>query len=585
MTDSGQAGRSGAASAIPSATGLDATRALWRSLVKNARHEPWQAVWASLVYVPLYVLFEALTYGVVTGLQVIVPWNPLPALAVVLVAWGGLRYVPAVFIGVLLSDIFLRDQGGTGVVIAAAVVATAYSVGGYLLRRLTRIGESDPSPRDLSIFIAVALGCAVLAAVADAVVNLIDLRITVAVVARDALERMTGIMVGLVVVGPLLLQTTSGSVRAAMGTGPERRRTLRRFVLFVLMLAAILLVIFGVRPLDEYRMFYLLFLPALAVAMRYGLAGAAVAVGLVQCGLLLALAVVEVQSATALEFQILMLSMAITILYVGALAGETARQSEALAARARELRQQSEALAEAQKVAATAELAGALAHELNQPLSAITNYARACRTLAEREGGSAVLTDSLGRIAEESSRAGEFVRRMRDFFRTGMQREEICRIEPLLNAALAQAADRIERLGVVVRVRCPVTDLAVRVDRVQFGTVLANLVKNALDSLADREAGRHLDLLAEARLAQGELVLRIAVTDNGPGVAEDLRAELFSAMATSKPQGMGLGLAISRSIVERHGGRLWLDSASNPTRFCMELPLAAPAAGGLSEFR
>lgn len=526
-----------------------------------------------LAYVFTYVLLEAATNGLITSLRIIVPWNPLPALALALVAWGGVRYVPAVFAGVLVSKLWLSDDSVNGLVIAAAVVAIAYSAGGYLLRRLTRIGTTDPDVRDLTIFIGVALGCSVLAALADAAVSLYRPDLTFVAVARETIERITGIFVGLVVVCPLLLQIANGSVTAALGSGTLRRQTLRHLLILVTALITILVLIFGLRPFDEHRMFYLFFLPALAVSMRYGLVGAVVAVGLVQLGLLIALAVLNLDSALALQFQFLMLALAITILYVGTLAGAATRQSAALAERARALRRQSEALAEAQKVAATAELAGALAHELNQPLAAISNYARACRTLAERGDSQALLIESLRHIAAESARAGEFVRRMRDFFRTGLLRTEDSLVEALLAAALNQASDRIERLQVKLQIRCAEPGLHLQADRIQLGTVFDNLVKNALDALSEHPGRRQLELCARRIHHGGTELLRIEVSDNGPGVPPELRSELFSAMATTKPQGMGLGLAMSRGIVERHEGRLWLDSAHNPTRFCMEFPL------------
>ncbi len=564
----------------PAPSGFERSKSLlasWRVFLASRalalRQEAWRPLALGLVYIFAYVLLEAATNGLITGFRLIVPWNPLPALALALVAWGGVRYVPAVFIGVLISKLWLSDDSVNGLVIAAAVVAIAYSAGGYLLRRLTRIGATDPDVRDLTIFIGVALGCSVLAALADAAVSLYRPDITFAAVARETIERITGIFVGLVVVCPLLLQIANGSVAAALGTGPTRRQTLRHLLILIAVLVAILGLIFGVRPFDEHRMFYLFFLPALAVAMRYGLAGAVVAVGLVQLGLLIVLAILNVYSLIALQFQFLMLALAITILYVGTLAGETTRQSAALAERARALRRQSEALAEAQKVAATAELAGALAHELNQPLAAISNYARACRTLAERGDSQALLVESLRRIAEESARAGEFVRRMRDFFRTGLLRTEDCLVEALLSAALNQASDRIERLQVDTRVRCNEPWLHLQADRIQLGTVFDNLVKNALDALAERPGRRQLELRARTVRHGNADLLRIEVSDNGPGVPLELRPELFSAMATTKPQGMGLGLAMSRGIVERHGGRLWLDSPQDPTRFCMEFPL------------
>ncbi|HOX89089.1 MAG TPA: ATP-binding protein [Burkholderiaceae bacterium] len=532
------------------------------------RRRPWS--WSGgprrflligVTYVLLYVLLDVITPQT---------WNPQPALAMALVAWGGLRYVPLVFLGALIADLVASPSSGPGIVVAALIVTAAYSAGGYAVGRFTRIGRSDATARDLSRFLVVALVCAVLAALADAVVSLGDPRLPLRALALITLERLTGNVVGVVVVGTLLLQWTGGALPELFADPSARRGLLRDLALFLVLLAVALVAIFGVKPLDEFRMFYLLFLPALAIAMRQGLSGAAVAAALVQAGLLLALVVSQTRAATALEFQLLMLALAITTLYIGALAGERARQAVALDARAAELRRQSEALADAQRVAATAELAGALAHELNQPLSAISNYARASRLIAEQGHDRALLLDTLARIADESARAGEFVRRMRDFYRSGQLHLLLCPVGELLRDAAGQPAERSVRLGVEVQVDCVPPDLVLRADRVQLGTVLANLVKNALDALESVPPPRKLWLRAWEVSGPGRIVIEVA--DTGAGVAPEVRATLFDPMTTTKPQGMGLGLAMSRRIVERHGGRIWLESPLHPTSLRMDFP-------------
>lgn len=530
-----------------------------------------QRLLISVVYVLLYVLLDLNTPQT---------WNPQPALAMALVAWGGLVFVPAVFAGTLLAHGLSSSSGGPGMLLAAAIIAAAYSAGGYAVGRFTRIGRPDASARDLTRFLAVALACAVLAALADTLVGVGERALPFIAIALATLERLTGNVVGVVVVGPLLLQWSGGALTTQLDMPASRRRLLRDLALFLGVLAAMLFAIFSVKPLDEFRMFYLLFLPALAVAMRHGLGGAVLAAALVQAGLLIALTLSQTRAATALEFQLLMLALAITTLYIGALAGERTRQAVALDARASDLRRQSDVLAEAQRVAATAELAGALAHELNQPLSAIANYARASRLIAQQNQDRALLLDTLGRIADESARAGEFVRRMRDFYRSGQLRLQECAVAELLGAAAGQAAERAERLGVTIEVSCAPPELQVLADRVQLGTVLANLVRNALDALEAQHGPQWLWL--RATQAEDSAEVQIEVADTGLGVAEEVRATLFNPMSTTKPNGMGLGLAMSRGIVERHGGRLWLESAVGPTRLRMTLPaIAAPPRSGV----
>jgi C4-dicarboxylate-specific signal transduction histidine kinase len=260
-------------------------------------------------------------------------------------------------------------------------------------------------------------------------------------------------------------------------------------------------------------------------------------------------------------------------MYLGLLSSERERAARRLASRERELREQRNALSEAQRSAATAELSAALAHDLNQPLSAIGTYARAARLLAERgDDDRATLFRTLEQIAAESARAGQFVRRMRDFFRTGSMHSEQVRVADLLDRAHAHLHDRLERTGVALETAVQRDLPMLRTDMVQVGAVLDNLLGNACDALALAPSPRRIRVTA-ARLADAPTpTVRITVQDNGPGIAAELRPQLFKPLATSKPHGMGLGLALSRSIAEQLGGGLSFDADSSVTTFHLDLP-------------
>jgi two-component system sensor kinase FixL len=299
-----------------------------------------------------------------------------------------------------------------------------------------------------------------------------------------------------------------------------------------------------------------------------------VAVPLVQLGLMAALTLSQSRAATAFEYQMLILALALTSMYIGLLTSERERVARRLAARERELREQRDALNETQRTAATAELSAALAHDLNQPLSAIGTYARAARLLAERDSiDRAKLFHTLDQIAAASSRAGQYVRRMRDFFRTGTMASERVAVEDLVGRAGAHLRDRIERAGISLELSIEPGLPPLRIDAVQAGAALDNLLGNACDALANAQRPRRIRVRA-ARLAGARRpLLRITVQDSGPGVPEELRPQLFKPLATSKPHGMGLGLALSRSIAERLGGGLSFDAASSVTTFHLDLPI------------
>jgi C4-dicarboxylate-specific signal transduction histidine kinase len=209
---------------------------------------------------------------------------------------------------------------------------------------------------------------------------------------------------------------------------------------------------------------------------------------------------------------------------------------------------------------------------LNQPLSAIGTFARASQVLAERgDAERAKLNETLDQIVQESARAGQYLRRMRDFFRTGSMRLEQVNVASLFENTHAHVRDRLARADIQWRCTIEPGLPEVSVDAVQIGAVLGNLVVNACDALEGRLTWRQVHLKAFRITDGGECQVRILVQDTGPGVPSEVRQRLFTPLATSKPNGMGLGLALSRSIAERQGGRLWFDPDREMTTFCLDL--------------
>jgi two-component system sensor kinase FixL len=181
-----------------------------------------------------------------------------------------------------------------------------------------------------------------------------------------------------------------------------------------------------------------------------------------------------------------------------------------------------------------------------------------------------LLADTLAKIDREATRAGQVVHRLREFFRGGGLRLETLSAAELIEEGLAPARRRAERAGITVTVELHGDLPLFMADRVQMGTVLHNLVVNAIEAIeADDPRTRAIAITAR-RLDAGRL--RFCVRDSGRGVVPEMRGRLFESFATSKPEGMGLGLTISRTLVEAHGGELELDNP-RPTRFCFTLPI------------
>lgn len=201
------------------------------------------------------------------------------------------------------------------------------------------------------------------------------------------------------------------------------------------------------------------------------------------------------------------------------------------------------------------EMASNIAHEINQPLAAITNYAEGMTRLIDAgRTGPALLRDGVRGIAGQAERAGLIIRRIRSFVRRREFRREHLDVNEVLRETLPLFEGTASRLGVPLHVH-PDPDLPqVYADRIQIEQVLFNLLQNALDAMTETD-GRERGIEVTARLA-GEAV-EIKVRDHGSGLTVEAEAHLFDAFFTTKPNGLGLGLSICRTIIENHSGRLW----------------------------
>ena len=220
-------------------------------------------------------------------------------------------------------------------------------------------------------------------------------------------------------------------------------------------------------------------------------------------------------------------------------------------------------------------MASTLAHELNQPLAAIANFLHAARKLAVR-GDAAQLPDLLFDAEQSALRAGQIIRRLRELVARGRIERRPTRVRALLDEVAGIALLDAGALGIVHRIEVADDTPPAIVDPVQIQQVLINLVRNAVEAM--RESPVRALRLTAARAEDG--MVAIAVDDSGPGVHPTLRETVFSPFATTKEEGMGIGLSISRTIVEAHGGRIWADDApGGGAVFRFTLPAARePAA-------
>jgi two-component system, LuxR family, sensor kinase FixL len=214
-------------------------------------------------------------------------------------------------------------------------------------------------------------------------------------------------------------------------------------------------------------------------------------------------------------------------------------------------------LAHVSRLSAMGTLATSLAHELNQPLTAVANYVETARDLlhAPDEETLAIVREALDDAAKQSVRAGQIVRRLRDFISRGETERYIESLPRLINEANALALIGTGEQGIEVEVKLDPNADEVLVDRIQVQQVLLNLIRNAIEAMRESR-DRVLSILTRV---QDDGMIRVTVADTGLGLAKEVAAQLFQPFVSTKETGMGLGLSISQTIIEAQGGRIWAE--------------------------
>jgi two-component system, LuxR family, sensor kinase FixL len=312
-----------------------------------------------------------------------------------------------------------------------------------------------------------------------------------------------------------------------------------------------------------YYLFNLLFLPVIWVAMREGYAGVALALVTIQLTLAVLTAFVGYNTTDFAILQLLMLVLSITGLLLGAV---TTEREDA----AQRLREQKREMARMVSNARAGAMGMALAHEVSQPLSTVATYLHAARRLLQASVASAPVMDALVKAEAEAHRAREVLERIRDFVSNGNLNLTAVDLSALAEKIGALCREEAAARGVLVEVENMGLVPLLEADGVQIEQVLINLVANAIDAAAERSDARGRVIM---RVAAKSDAIMLRVEDNGRGVAPELADNIFDAYQTTKPRGMGLGLHLSRRIVQRHAGRLWWEPVTTGgARFVVELP-------------
>lgn len=205
------------------------------------------------------------------------------------------------------------------------------------------------------------------------------------------------------------------------------------------------------------------------------------------------------------------------------------------------------------------EMASGIAHELNQPLTAVTNYAGACQRMIQAGQDAQRLLEPLESIQKQARRASEIIRRLRAFVRKQQpQKTQVC-LEQLIHEALMLIKTSILRHNIPLLLSLEDDVPDIRVDVIQIEQVILNIVQNAIDAMRDTDSHRRQILIRSHLTPDG--MVQTNITDTGPGMDAELKQQVFDAFVTTKGKaGMGIGLSLCRSIIEAHGGHLWVES-------------------------
>jgi len=510
------------------------------------------------VFAPCYLALDWASYIDPVGPFNITPWNPQPALAIVWMMLTGLVHAPAVFITIALADIVIRHApGGPGITVLTALILTSGYCGIAWTLKALLADTALRSTRQLTLFVAVAVaGAGIVGGAFIGALHAFSL-LGKTPLFEAGMRFWIGDAVGILVTAPLLFAVADADRRSALIALARKPEALLQMAVLV----GTVWLIFARFGADPSRHFYLLFLPLIWIAIRFGMNGAIVAVAIVQLGVVLGIHGEGGMPLPILELQALMVALTLTGLFLGVIVDQ--RQAA------------EEGLRETLRLAAAGEMAGAIAHEVNQPLTAVANYGRSAQMLLQRgHYTEAEIEDILARILVEADRAADVVRRLRDLFRSGTTRLEVVSLEQLLRAVRRIGEAAIEKRNISMEIEEGRGLPPLFVDRLQVEVIFRNLVANSVESLAasGQKAGR-----IKVQVKQhDENHLLIVVQDDGPGIPPAARDRLFEPFVSGKSTGMGLGLAVSRAIAEAHGGTLEAASVAHG-EFHLVLPCAQNA--------
>jgi signal transduction histidine kinase len=514
-----------------------------------------------VIYIAAYVALDWVSFIEPYEHFNITPWNPNTGLSFILILVFGRRMIPFLLISPLVADLVNREIAGPWVIeiISVGIIAGGYSAALiFLTRPNTRVDPALSSLRDLVLLILVVATSAAFVASGYVGVRVVAGLLPATDFVAATLRYWIGDMIGVLGLAPFALFALT-------------RRRILPFVsietgLQCVAIIGALVIVFLFAEEREFQLFYVLFLPIVWMAVRNGTEGASVGILITQLGVILGVGLFPAQREELIAFQALMLVLTMTGLIAGELVAERRRAES-------QLRLHRESLARVSRLGSIGELAAAVAHEVNQPLMAAGVYMRlVAESINSGNTDTSEVAETAKKAVAQVDRAAEVIRRVRALVQLDRTNRSSVPFQRIVKQAIEVIQSDLDRAKVTARFHSVSQLPPVRVDVLQIEQVMLNLVRNSIEAISN-SGTRNGSILIEAKLVSDEFI-EVSLFDNGPGFTREQIESGFLPLSSTKPDGLGVGLPLCKSIIEAHGGRLWVDEALRGTPVRFTLPVA-----------
>lgn len=498
------------------------------------------------------------------------PWNPEAGLAVAAVLLYGRRAVPllaAAHFACLALWAPFSNLAWT-LILSIAHMGTLALLAHFLRDRLAAF--EPPTVRSATGFALAALTLSVATAMVRGGIAIPATDWSSAKIMQVIFTVATGNMVGIITVLPLFSGWPEFNQQRSLARSWDRWTSL-----LIALLIAVCIFIFASEAIDQFKFFYLVFLPVITLAIRHGFMGATVATALASSSMIALLQMREYDPTSVTGLQVLMIVLTLTGMLLGAAVTELKRAFEERLRVYQRWQEAQEALGRAAQLSLASEMAAAVAHDIAQPLAAARNYLRsAYRRVQQRKQPPQDLSTDLKAAVTQIDSAASIIRQTREYLKKGEVQKVPSHVLEIVNFSIELSLPGLNKAGIAIENLLP-TDLPmITANRTQVSQVLMNLIRNAKEALTEVAGGPpKIQISANAWERPGFVTIHVA--DNGPGIDPRVIGKLFEPLVSTRAGGLGIGLPLSETIIREHGGAIWLDeSFAKGAKFVFTIPVS-----------